>query len=139
MSTSVNTRTHANKCKTQNSQSKITPADAQKNHRSHHVFHIKPRNIENLQIWTKTKWNQSETTVEQSKVLLFQNQFLSSQWDAMRSRLDSSQVWALKTDPAWKKQKNNQLTCVGKRWNKLACKPERGRARSLWETADESR
>lgn len=30
-------------------------------------------------------------------------------------------------------------TCAGKRWNKLACKPERGRARSLRETADETR
>lgn len=40
-------------------------------------FQIKPRNIENLQIWTKTKWNQCETTVEQSKMLFPQNQFLN--------------------------------------------------------------
>lgn len=30
----------------------------------------------------------------------------------------------------------DRATSAGKRWNKLACKPERGRARSLRETAD---
>lgn len=36
-------------------------------------------------------------------------------------------------------EKTNQPTCVGKRWNKLACKPWRGRSRCLWENADETR
>lgn len=45
---------------------KMTPADVKKNHQSCDVFQRKPRNGESLQIWTKPKWNQSETTVEQS-------------------------------------------------------------------------
>lgn len=53
------------------------PADAQKNHWCHGVPQ-KPKNIEDLQMWTKTKGNQSETAVEESKMLLFQNQFLNS-------------------------------------------------------------
>lgn len=75
---SASARTHVNKCKTQNSQSKVTPADAQKNHQSHDAFPIKPRNTENLQIQTKTKSNKSGSTVEQSKMLLFQNQCLNA-------------------------------------------------------------
>lgn len=111
------------------------------------MFQRKPRNGKSLQRWTKPKWNQSETAVEQSNadsdVALPESVFKFIGTLGISVLL---LLWKFQFGLTLVRFKNwlctNQLTdrptSAGKRWNELACKPERGRARSLQEIADET-